>query len=107
MSGSSPADLAVAFRSVPRRIRQALEPVAGDTSVASEELAALDVVLQRAAGVLGTPPEPAAMAEELEDRPADAWTGDQLRQLQELALRIGPLLRTVQDRAEQLAGTDG
>lgn len=104
MSGSSPADLAVAFRSVPRRLADALEPVGGDRSAVAASVAAVDALLGDAASALGANSvAPADIAHALEGRPADEWPGDELARLQALALRIGPVIRAVADAAEHAA----
>jgi hypothetical protein len=104
VSGSSPADLAVAFRSVPRRLADALEPVGGDRSAVATPVAAVDALLAEAASTLGArSAAPADIAHALEARPADDWAGDALTRLQALALRIGPVIRAVADAAEQAA----
>lgn len=104
MSGSSPDDLAVAFRSIHRRAAQALEPVGGDPSIGAAERAGLDRIVADAATLLGTAPRVEAIATELEDRPADSWTDTDLDRLRSLALDAGRLLRRIEDEAERRAG---
>ena len=104
MSGSSPDDLAVAFRSIPRRLADALEPVGGDRAVAAAELAAVDALVDEIARLLGiAAATPAALAHEVESRRPEAWVGGDLAGVQALALRIGPLVRAVADAAERAA----
>lgn len=104
MSASSPADLAVAFRSIPRRVEQALESVGGDRSVGAAELSRLDRLVSEAASVLGTPAEASAVATELTERPADAWDESDLDRVRALALEIGAAVRAVESAAERAAG---
>jgi hypothetical protein len=104
MTASSPSDLAVAFRSLHRRIDRALEPVDGDRSVGGRDLAEIDRVLAEAAAVLETTVDATAIARELEDRPAEAWQEPDLDRLRDLALRAGKLIRAVEDAASRRAG---
>ncbi len=102
MSGSAPGDLAVAFSSVERRLREALSPVGGDRSLVTVQLTALDAAIGRAAALLGTASDPTAVAGAIRDRPADSW-GDDLDQLQQIGLEIGRALRSVEEEAERAA----
>jgi hypothetical protein len=103
MSETSPSDLAVAFRSLDRRLREALEPVGGDRQVAAADIARLDDVILTAERVVGQHGGPEALAAELADRPADAWRNGELEQLRHLALRAGQLLRSIAEIAERHA----
>jgi hypothetical protein len=103
MSESSPSDLAVTFRSIDRRLGEALEPVAGLRTVATAEIAQLDGLVAEAAGLLHADATTASVAEVLEDRPADAWAQAELDTLRRLALEAGQLLRKVGTLAEQHA----
>jgi hypothetical protein len=98
MSSSSPSDLAVTFRSVPRRLREAL----GDTppSATSAISAELNEQLAIAAGLMHTSAEPAAIADAIEDVPPDSWNESTLVSLRSAALDIGRLLRAIAAVAE-------
>jgi hypothetical protein len=105
MTGSTPADLAVTFRSLGRRLREALE--GGDTEAAAVPLAELRAVVGSAAselgihdidphqddlGVLGD-----AIATEIDRRSIDDWDDPQLDRLRGLGLEAGRLLRSIAD----------
>lgn len=87
MSKTSPADLAITFRSVPRRVREAL----GDDqpAVGSE----LHDQLARAARLLGTASDATAIADAIDRTRADAWDIATLDSLREVALEVGQQLR--------------
>jgi len=99
MSSSSPNDLAVTFRSIPRRLREARgdapEHVTGGIS------AELDEQMAIAAGLMHTRAEPMAIAEAIEAVPADAWEDGRLSSLRTAALDIGRLLRAIAAAAER------
>ena len=104
MSGSSPSDLAVAFRSLDRRLREALAPVNGDLSVAGGMIGELEQVVAAAARAAGTSTVSAsAVADELESRPQDKWEEGDLRSLRQHALDAGRLLRAIAAAAEAAA----
>ena len=104
MSESSPADLAVAFRSFPRRLGEALGSLAPDVRArATSHADAVARELEAAAAALGLPGqgEPAAIAGALADkidavRP-DAWDDAKLKALRQHALAIGASLRRISD----------
>lgn len=93
MSSSSPSDLAVTMRSVPRRLREAL----GDTppSGAMPITAELDEQIGIAAGLMHTSAEPGAIADAIEAVPAEEWDEAVLTSLRTTALDIGRLLRAI------------
>jgi hypothetical protein len=100
MSGSTPADLAVAFRSFGRRLREAIGDSPADPQGPAGELQRL---VDRVAASLHAPgsdvaSEGAAIARAIESRPADQWTNDELTQLRADALEAGRLLRLVEAR---------
>ena len=104
MSGSSPSDLAVAFRSLDRRLREALAPVNGDLSVAGGMIGELEQVVTAAARAAGTSTVSAsAVADELDSRPQDKWDDSDLRSLRQQALDAGRLLRAIAAAAEAAA----
>jgi hypothetical protein len=93
MASSAPSDLAVAFRSIPRRLREARGDASTDvTEGISHEL---DEQLATAASLLHTSANPEAIADAIESVPADAWELDTLNSLRAAALDIGRLLRAM------------
>ena len=93
MSSSSPSDLAVTFRSIPRRLREAQ----GDTppGVTAAITSELDEQLAIAAGLMHTTADPAAIADAIDAVPADEWDEATLAPLRAIALDIGRLLRAI------------
>lgn len=102
MSGSAPTDLAVAFTSVERRLREALAPVGGDRTLVAAQLGELDATIAAAAALLGCAADSATVASAIRERPADSWGAD-LDQLQQIGLRLGRALRAVEEEAERAA----
>ncbi len=99
MSRTAPGDLAVAFRSLDRRLREALrgeneaaasEPVVELRAVVASAAAELDVAVQGDLAATG-----AGVASAIEHIPADAWDIARLDRLRSLALEAGRLLRAV------------
>lgn len=93
MTSSSPSDLAVAFRSIPRRLREArgespAEVTAGITAELDEQIAIAARLMHSAA-------DPEAIANAIESVPADAWDGETLSTLRTTALDLGRLLRAI------------
>jgi hypothetical protein len=80
MSSSSPSDLAVTFRSIPRRLREAV----GDAPPEATSVATAELNEQIAAAA----------------RLADEWNEDTLNALRGHALDIGRLLRAIAAIAE-------
>jgi hypothetical protein len=98
MSSSSPSDLAVTFRSVPRRLREAVgdtppDATAGITAELNEQIGI-------AAGLVHSTAEPGAIADAIEAVPADEWDEATLTSLRSTALDIGRLLRAIAAVAE-------
>jgi hypothetical protein len=98
MSSSSPSDLAITFRSIPRRLHEAV----GDASpTATAGVAAeLDEQIAAAARLMRSTAEPAAIAAAIEAIPADEWVDSTLNSLRTTALDIGRLLRAMAAVAE-------
>ena len=98
MSSSSPSDLAVTLRSIPRRLREAV----GDTppGVTASITKELDEQIGIAAQLAHSAAEPAAIADAIEAIPADAWDEATLTALRSAALDIGRLLRAIAAVAE-------
>lgn len=98
MSSSSPSDLAVTFRSIPRRLREAIGDTApGVTAGITRELNAQIAI---AARLMLAAPDPVAIADAIEAVPADDWDDDTLAGLRTTALDIGRLLRAIAAVAE-------
>ena len=100
MSDSTPADLAVAFRSLARRQREAM----GDANPASfgGYVAELQSHVDTAAKTLGTSGDAAAVAAAIEARHPDDWDDATLALLRTQALEAGSVLR----RLAAAAGAD-
>jgi hypothetical protein len=98
MSSDSPRDLAVTFRSIPRRLREAQGDAPHEsTSTATSELHGL---MGEAGRLLGTNEDPMALADAIEAVPADAWDDAVLDRLRQIALDLGRLLRHISQVAE-------
>jgi hypothetical protein len=107
MSESTPADLAVAFRSFERRLGEALAPVGGDrrhTPQIASLTEQIDAELARVAGELRTAASWTGVAAAIQRRHADDWTPATLAPLRDGALSIGRMLRELRDAAERAAG---
>jgi hypothetical protein len=91
MSRSSPADLAVAFRSVPRRVHDALDGCE-DASTWSGHTR-IETALREAADLVGATSDPLDLADVIDRRRAADWSDTDLRRLQTLALQLGALVR--------------
>jgi hypothetical protein len=102
MTGSSPRDLAVAFRSLGRRLREAQEGAdeerADVVAAASGELRSVVQAAGKEVGV-ATVGDVASMGEvvaaAIERVPADEWDVGRLDHLRQLALEAGRLLRVI------------
>ncbi len=95
MSDSSPADLAISFRSLPRRLREARGHLAAFEI--QDRLDDIDRHLARAASLMhtsGHPVDPVEVADAIDATPADSW-GDELDELRGIALALGTLIRAV------------
>jgi hypothetical protein len=97
MTQSSPADLAVTFRSIARRLRQALGDV--PESAVAAQTAEIHGHIHAAASLLHTSPDAEAVAAAISDRPADDWEISDLDALRANALEIGGLLRAIEAKA--------
>jgi hypothetical protein len=98
MSSSSPSDLAVTLRSIPRRLREAL----GDSppSATAEIISELNEQIAIASKLMHTAPDPNAIADAIEAVPPDSWDEETLNALRSTALDIGRLLRAIAAVAE-------
>ena len=97
MSKSTPADVAVAFRSLDRRRREAID--AADGAPASGPLADLDREIAAAAALLGVAPAAATVAAAIAAKPTDDWDESVLDRLRQHATDAGTALRRVLDVA--------
>ncbi len=98
MPATTPDDLAVTFRSLARRSREAM----GDAEPAP--LGGLVAELQRhvdaAAAAVGSAPDASAVAAAIEGRSADSWDEPTLDALRREALDAGAVLRRLTAAAE-------
>ena len=99
MSSTSPRDLAVTLRSVPRRLHEAVGDVSTDATAGVT--AELNEQIGIAAGLVHSPADPEAIADAIEAVPADAWDEATLAKLRTTALDIGRLLRAAAAAAER------
>ena len=105
MTGSTPADLAVTFRSLGRRLREALD--GGDPESAAAPLAQLRSVVGSTAAELGIhdidPHQDDlgaigdAIAAQIDRTSLDDWDEAQLDRLRAHGLEAGRLLRSIAD----------
>jgi hypothetical protein len=91
VSPTTPSDLAVAFRSLARRQREAL----GDAEPSAHAglIAELRGHLDAAAAAMHTSSDAESLARAIEDRPADMWDDETLATLRQQALEAGNVLR--------------
>jgi hypothetical protein len=105
VTGSSPGDLAVAFRSFARRAAEARAAARGAPerlADAERELAAVDALVADAAQRLGVTADGDAIAERIEATAPARWDDDTLEALRSAALAAGAALRRA---AEAAAGS--
>jgi hypothetical protein len=98
MSDSTPADLAVTFRSLARRQREAVGDA--DPRTLGALLAELQGHVTAAAAALGTTGDAAAVAAAIERRAPKEWDEATLATLRAEALAAGGVLRRVAAAAE-------
>jgi hypothetical protein len=98
MSSSSPSDLAVTLRSVPRRLREAVGDTPPDATASITKELNEQVAL--AAQLMHCAAEPGAIADAIDAVPADDWDDVTLNSLRTTALDIGRLLRAIAAVAE-------
>ena len=98
MSSSSPRDLAVTFRSIPRRLHEARDGAPYEVTAAVT--AELDEQIGIAGRLMHTSADAVAIADAVDAVPADAWNDDTLANLRTAALDIGRLLRAIAAVAE-------
>jgi hypothetical protein len=95
MSKSTPDDLAVAFRSLVRRRREAIERAEG--APVGGLLAQLESDIAAAASLVGSAPDPVAVADAIAARSTDDWDTGTLDELRRLATDAGAALRHIAD----------
>jgi hypothetical protein len=88
---TTPKDLAVAFRSLARRQREALGDA--DASAHAGLIAQLRGHVEAAAAAMHTSPDADSLARAIDDRPADMWDDETLATLRQQALEAGAVLR--------------
>jgi hypothetical protein len=100
--------LAVAFRSFPRRLREALALAEGDparTQAAEDRAAELDRIVQDASATVGASAgadlaaSTEAVAQRVQSIEPDEWDETRLERLRQLALDGGRILREVEAAA--------
>ena len=97
MTASTPSDLAVTFRSLARRQREALGDA--DPGAFGALVAELDAHVAAAAAALGTSGGADAVAAAIEGRQADEWDDATLATLRAEALAAGGTLRRLAEAA--------
>ena len=95
MSSTSPSDLAITFRSIPRRLREAQ----ADTPAAATQphTSAIENHLAAAGALMRTTADPVVIADAIDAVAADDWSDDTLNSLRSIALDLGRALRAVAD----------
>jgi len=109
MTGSSPADLAVAYRSFGRRLNQALAAAEGDAdrqAAARALVPQLEQAIAESARAFGIKADDvaatsAAVAAHIESIHADQWDDATLNRLRDQALRAGTALRNIEAAASE------
>ncbi len=106
MADSTPQDVAVAFRSFPRRLDGLLAGAEDDAhrTSAGPLVSQLDALVRSTADRVGVPSSgdagevAAAVADAIEGRPADQWTDDDLDAIRAASLDGGRLLRQIEGK---------
>ena len=98
MSGSTPADLAVTFRSLERRQREAIGDA--EPGAISGLLGELQGHVAAAAASLGTTADATSVAAAIDQRRADEWDDVTLATLRSEAIAAGAVLRRIAAAAE-------
>ena len=99
MSNSSPSDLAIAFRSLPRRVREAQGDAPPPSATAP--VAGVQQLLAEAARLLRVPADANAIADAISAVPADEWDDGVLQRLREIALEAGGTVRRIEQLVEE------
>ncbi|MEO6122383.1 MAG: hypothetical protein ABIR32_01640 [Ilumatobacteraceae bacterium] len=96
MTTSSPADLAVAFRSLPRRLEQAPNDDTPTPAIAAAAAAVHDAIVS-AATLLGSAATAESVAVAIEHRHLPDWDDVDLTTLQATAIRAAQAIRDLED----------
>ncbi len=93
MSSTSPNELAITFRSIPRRLREAQ----ADTPAAATQphTTAISSHLAAAGALMRTTADPVAIADAIDAVAVDDWSEHTLNSLRSIALDLGSALRAV------------
>jgi hypothetical protein len=86
---TAPYDLAIAFRGIPRRLREAQ----GDSGPHGDSV--IDGLLAKAAAVMHTAADPVAIADAIHEVPPGEWDQADLDQIRAIALDVGAALRQI------------
>jgi len=107
VTGSTPSDLAVTFRSVDRRLREALDgtpptdpAVAGLVAQLRAAVAAAASTMGVAAGDGDLATTASAVADRIDRVHADEWDDARLESLRASALEVGRVLRSIAEQTE-------
>lgn len=95
MSKTTPDDLVVAYRSIVRRRGEALD--AAKEAPVGSLLSELDRHVAAAAAVVGSAPDPGAIANSIASQPAREWDPATLEALRQHAVDAGSVLRRIAD----------
>jgi hypothetical protein len=95
VSKSTPADLAVAFRSLSRRRDEAVEAAEG--APIGPLLSELDRQVSAAAAMLAAPPTADGVADAIASRAIGDWDTDTLDELRRIATEAGTVVRRIAD----------
>jgi hypothetical protein len=96
MSTSSPNDLAVAFRSLARRLREAPTDETPPEAITSAQRS-VNEAIAAAGAVMGTAPDAEAVAAAVQARHTRDWTDADLASLQSSAEAAARAIRTLQN----------
>ena len=95
MSASAPSDLAVAFRSLARRLREASSDDTSPAAIAAAE-SAVNAAIASAASVLHSSPSADAVASAIQARKAREWNDADLTAIQGHANAAAAAIRGLQ-----------
>jgi hypothetical protein len=101
MTGSTPGDLAVTFRSVDRRLREALDGTPATDPAVAGLVAQLRAAVASAASTMDAAAgddlaaTASAVAERIDRVPADEWDDAHLEALRASGLEVGRVLRAI------------
>lgn len=99
MSQSTPADIAIALRSLPRRLREA-SVEADDQDAVKKTAQVVDRAIEDAANLMGCRADVGAIADAINERRIVDWAEDQLQALRSGVTTAGTAIRALQDLAE-------